>query len=89
MSSPPQDLSIIVPVFNEQGRLPKALEQIGAYLTRRPCRAEVIVVDDGSTDDTPRLVQSYRPLFPCLRVVSNGRNRGKGFSVRHGMLDAQ
>lgn len=89
MSSPPQDLSIIIPAFNEQGRLPKALEQIGAYLTRRPFHAEVIVVDDGSTDETPRLVESCRLRFPCLRLVSNARNRGKGFSVRHGILEAR
>ena len=89
MNSPPQDLSIIVPAFNEQGRLPRALEQIGAYLAQRPFRAEVIVVDDGSRDDTPRLVESFQPRVPFLRLISNGRNRGKGFSVRHGVLEAR
>ena len=85
----PQDLSIIIPAFNEERRLPQALEQIGAYLAERPFLAEVIVVDDGSSDGTTGVVESYQPRFPCLRLVSNGRNQGKGFSVRHGMLEAR
>jgi dolichyl-phosphate beta-glucosyltransferase len=89
MNSLPQDLSIIVPAFNEERRLPQALEQIGAYLAERPFLAEVIVVDDGSSDGTAGVVESYQPRFPCLRLVSNGRNQGKGFSVRHGMLEAR
>jgi dolichyl-phosphate beta-glucosyltransferase len=83
------DLSIIIPAYNEERRLPKTLEQIGAYLHARPQRAEIIVVDDGSSDATASLVMGYREKYPGLRLVSNGRNRGKGFSVRHGTLEAR
>ncbi len=62
----PLELSIVVPAFNEEQRLPKTLQSIRAYLKSRSLQAEVLVVDDGS----------------------NGRNHGKGFSVRHGMLEA-
>ena len=88
MNSPPLDLSIIIPAFNEERRLPKTIDNIGAYLNARPVRAEIIVVDDGSTDGTRKLLEDYQKHFPGLRIVSNERNRGKGFSVRHGMLEA-
>ena len=89
MNSPPLDLSIVIPAFNEERRLPKAIEQIGSYLGARPLQAEILVVDDGSSDATPKLIESYRAKYPALRLISNGRNRGKGFSVRHGMLEAR
>ena len=60
-----------------------------AYLQARRLEAEVIVVDDGSEDGTAALVEAWRAEFPGLRLVANGRNRGKGYSVRHGMLEAR
>lgn len=89
MNSPPLDLSIIIPAFNEERRLPKAIEQIGSYLSARPLQAEILVVDDGSSDATPKLIESYLGKYPGLRLITNDRNRGKGFSVRHGMLEAR
>jgi glycosyltransferase involved in cell wall biosynthesis len=83
------ELSIIIPAFNEEQRLPKTLKHICHYLRCRNIRAEVLVVDDGSTDDTAKLVSASKSGFSELRLVSNGRNRGKGFSVRHGMLEAR
>ena len=85
----PPELSIIIPAFNEERRLPKTLERIHAYLAARNLRGEIVVVDDGSTDGTVPLIERARQLYPELRLVSNGQNRGKGFSVRHGMLDAR
>ncbi len=82
-------LSIVIPAFNEQQRLPKTLQSICAYLKSRSMPAEVLVVDDGSTDATAKVVELSRTGFPELRLISNGRNRGKGFSVRHGMLEAR
>jgi dolichyl-phosphate beta-glucosyltransferase len=85
----PLELSIIIPAFNEELRLPKTLERIHAYLQGCESRAEVIVVDDGSTDGTVQLVEGIRQRYPEVRLISNGRNHGKGYSVRHGMLDAR
>jgi glycosyltransferase involved in cell wall biosynthesis len=89
MNSQQFDLSIIIPAFNEEDRLPKTLDRVVAYLHTKPDRAEVIVVDDGSTDATARVVRDYGKKYVALRLVSNGGNKGKGFSVRHGMLEAR
>jgi dolichyl-phosphate beta-glucosyltransferase len=89
MNSPQLDLSIVIPAFNEQQRLPRALDRILTYLNAHSQGSEILVVDDGSTDDTAKIVQSYSEKYPCLRLVSNGHNRGKGFSVRHGVLEAR
>jgi len=86
------DFSIIIPAFNEQARLPRALAAIRDFLAHEqigPGNVEILVVDDGSTDATIRVAQEMIKDLPSLRVVSNGRNRGKGFSVRHGMLEAR
>ena len=88
MTLPPPELSIIIPAFNEEPRLPKTLESIHVYLMARGLRTEVIVVDDGSTDATAKLVEELRRQYPELRLLSNGHNRGKGFAVRRGMLEA-
>ncbi|HZR67407.1 MAG TPA: dolichyl-phosphate beta-glucosyltransferase [Terriglobales bacterium] len=83
------DLSIIIPAYNEEKRLPKTIASIRTYLSLRRYPSEVLVVDDGSSDNTAKIVQEARNSFPQLRLLSNGRNRGKGFSVRHGMLEAR
>ncbi len=89
MNSPTLDLSIVIPAYNEARRLPKTLDSVFAYLQARPCQAEIIIVDDGSSDPTPEIVRAYSKEHPELRLVSNPGNRGKGFSVRHGMLEAR
>jgi glycosyltransferase involved in cell wall biosynthesis len=86
--SPPPDLSIIIPSFNEELRLPSSLERIADYIRKRRPNTEVIVVDDGSTDKTAVVAEAYKENIPSLRVLSNGMNRGKGFSVRRGSLEA-
>ena len=89
MNPQPLDLSIIIPAFNEELRLPRTLDAVIAYVHRHPERAEIIVVDDGSSDGTAALVNAYAEKNPELRLVPNGTNRGKGYSVRHGMLEAR
>jgi glycosyltransferase involved in cell wall biosynthesis len=89
VNSRPLDLSIIIPAYNEELRLPKTLERVHAYLVARAQSAEVVVIDDGSTDATAKLVIHAHEEYPELRLISNGCNRGKGFSVRHGMLEAR
>ena len=83
------DISIVIPAFNEERRLPPTLERIREYLALRHWSAEVIVVDDGSSDGTARVVDEWKAQFPCLLLLQNGRNRGKGYSVKQGMLAAR
>lgn len=68
--------------------MPLTLERVARYVNGRRPDTEVIVVDDGSSDGTIRVAESYRPQFRNFKVLSNGVNRGKGFSVRHGFLEA-
>ena len=79
----------MIPAFNEEKRLPKTLQDISRYLKARQLKAEILVVDDGSNDNTARVVENARGGFPQLRLLSNGHNCGKGYSVRHGMIEAQ
>ena len=89
MGSAVPHLSIIIPSYNEELRLPATLERIAAYLSTYAREAEVLVVDDGSEDGTAAVAESYRSKILTLRVISNGVNRGKGYSVRHGMQEAR
>jgi glycosyltransferase involved in cell wall biosynthesis len=87
-------LSIVVPAYNEKARLPRTLAHIADYLegSRPQARrgiTEVLVVDDGSTDGTARVVEAFARLHPNVRLLRNPGNRGKGYSVRHGMLEAR
>lgn len=82
-------LTIIVPAYNEELRLPPSLELIAAYIQKSGRETEVLVVDDGSKDKTAAVADSFRARIPLLRVVPNGENRGKGYSVRHGMREAR
>jgi len=81
--------SIIIPAYNEAARLGSTLEAVLSYVSRNGWDSEVIVVDDGSRDQTRDLVRSYFQGHPQLRLLENGQNRGKGYSVRHGMQEAR
>jgi glycosyltransferase involved in cell wall biosynthesis len=89
VSEPEVALSIVIPAYNEEGRLPPTLEKIAAWVRAKNLTAEVLVVDDGSTDGTARVTEEAAARLPWLRLLSNGRNYGKGYSVRHGMLEAR
>jgi dolichyl-phosphate beta-glucosyltransferase len=82
-------LTIVVPAYNEELRLPPSLELIAKYIQKSGRDTEVLVVDDGSKDKTAVVAQVFREQIPLLRVVPNGENRGKGYSVRHGMQEAR
>ena len=82
-------LSIIVPSFNEEVRLPASLDLIAAYVSSQNRSTEVLVVDDGSNDRTAEVAASFTERIANLRVLKNGENRGKGYSVRHGMQEAR
>lgn len=78
-------LSVVIPCFNEEGRLGRTLERIRDHLDRGHAHYEIIVVDDGSTDRTREVALT----FPPVRITPIRSNRGKGFSVREGMLLAR
>jgi len=82
------ELSIIIPAYNEEARLPGTLARIAAYLETSDRKTEVLVVDDGSQDKTALVAERFKSKIPSLKLVSNGRNRGKGYSVRHGIHEA-
>ncbi|MBI1950107.1 MAG: glycosyltransferase family 2 protein [Acidobacteria bacterium] len=86
-------LSIVIPAFNEAFRIRASLAAAADYLARAGTAGELLVVDDGSADETAALVEAFAasraPGAPAVRLLKNGRNRGKGYSVKHGVLLAE
>jgi dolichyl-phosphate beta-glucosyltransferase len=80
--------SIVIPAFNEGARISGALESVIGCVRERGWSAEVVVVDDGSRDGTADLVRSFAAKAPEVRLLQNPGNRGKGYSVRHGILQS-
>ncbi|MBV9073967.1 MAG: glycosyltransferase family 2 protein [Acidobacteria bacterium] len=78
-------LSIVIPAFNEERRLEASLQKLDAFIHSENLNAEIIVVDDGSTDATARLVMRFIQDKPYLRLLQNHINRGKGYSLRRGV----
>jgi glycosyltransferase involved in cell wall biosynthesis len=81
--------SIILPAFNESARIGPSLEKALAFVRQQRWRVEIIVVNDGSRDDTADVVRSFMRQAPELRLLENPGNHGKGYSVRNGMLNAR
>jgi len=95
-------LSVIIPAYNEERRLPKTLEEIDKYLRLQPTRHpptfggplqsydyEILVVNDGSKDNTLEVAKTLIPKIKNLKVTGYEKNQGKGFAVRFGMLTAE
>src|SRR5271156_2082508 len=81
-------LSIVIPAYNESARIEHALDRVLSCVAEQGWDAEVLVVDDGSTDDTAVIVQRWMTKHPRLHLVKNPGNKGKGYSVRNGLLQA-
>jgi dolichyl-phosphate beta-glucosyltransferase len=81
-------ISIVIPAYNESARIGKALDEVLRCVHTRDWHAEILVVNDGSTDGTAAVVQQFAQLHPEVRLLNNPENRGKGYSVRHGVLQA-
>jgi glycosyltransferase involved in cell wall biosynthesis len=81
-------LSIVIPAYNEAARIVGTLERVLSCVEKQGWDAEVLVIDDGSQDATPEIVKAWMEQYPRLHLVQNVGNRGKGFSVRNGLLQA-
>ena len=81
-------LSIVIPAFNESARIEDALERVMSCVAERRWDAEVVVVDDGSKDNTAEIVHQWMVRYPRLHLVQNPGTKGKGYSVRNGLLQA-
>jgi dolichyl-phosphate beta-glucosyltransferase len=82
-------LSVVIPAYNEALRIGKTLDRIDEYLKGYGPSYEIIVVDDGSNDETSRIVRKAAEKHPAIVLVQNGRNRGKGYSVKQGVLSSR
>jgi glycosyltransferase involved in cell wall biosynthesis len=81
-------LSIVIPAYNESARIEQTLERVMACVDGQGWDAEVLVVDDGSTDRTVEIIHAWMERYPRLHLIQNEGNRGKGYSVRNGLLQA-
>ena len=84
-------VSIVMPAYNEEARLPAGLDRVTAFLAEQPFAGEIVIADDGSRDRTPEIVRERMAALPAgvsMRLVQHERNRGKGAAIRTGVLAA-
>ena len=81
--------SVVIPAYNESQRITASLDKVLAYIAQQGWTAEVIVVNDGSRDHTADIVRGYMRQHPIVRLLENPGNKGKGYSVRHGMMEGR
>ncbi len=81
--------SFVIPAYNESARIRPTLDEILRHVQEKNWDAEIVVVSDGSSDDTPQIVREYSKVHPHVVLVENPGNRGKGHSVRNGMMHAR
>lgn len=82
-------LSVIIPAYNEKKHIKSTTESVHRYLSGKNIEHEIVVVTDGSTDNSDEIVRSMIPAIPTLQLISYPKNRGKGYAVRQGMLKAK
>ncbi len=87
-SHPSLQWSVVIPAYNEAQRLPAYLEEVARYFKGRGQPHEILVVDDGSEDDTAAVAEAAAATYPAIRVLRSAVNEGKGGAVRRGMLAA-
>lgn len=78
-------LSVVIPAYNEEKRIGPTLESIDTFLSNKPYKYEIIVVDDGSTDNTVATVGNHRHYIKNIKLIESDRNHGKGYAVHTGM----
>lgn len=82
-------LSVIIPAYNEASRISATLLNIDKYLSKQKYSYEILVISDGSTDNTVQVVRKTQQLVRNLQIIDNKENHGKGYVVKQGMLDAK
>src|SRR3989344_7416077 len=82
-------VSVIIPAYNEEKRVERTLLSVHEYLSRQSYDYEIIVVSDGSKDNTISIVSNLKSQISNLKIIDNKENHGKGWAVRRGMLEAQ
>ncbi len=82
-------LSVIIPAYNEAERLPLTLIDVDKHLSEQEYSYEIIVIDDGSSDNTTEIVERFIPMIKNLKILDNKENQGKGAAVKQGMLIAK
>jgi len=82
-------LSVVVPAYNEERRIGKTLRSIDEYLKKQDYLYEILVVSDGSKDNTVKVVEDLIPEIKNLKIIANKENRGKGFVTRQGIMEAR
>src|SRR3989344_20270 len=82
-------LSIIIPAYNEEKRLPKTLIEIDKYLFEKPYEYEILVINNASTDKTSEIVKGLEPKIKGLKLIDGSFGKGKGYAVHKGMLVAR
>lgn len=87
--SPPPRLSVVIPAYNEASRIERTLQRVVEYLDARGEPYEILVVSDGSSDDTEPIVQRFAENTPQVHLLGYQPNRGKGYAVRYGILRAR
>ena len=86
----PPELSIIIPAYNEEALITSTLDGLEAFLSARPETYELIVVDDGSQDQTSRCIREWQEKKRVnLHLLTNETNMGKGFSIRRGVMESR
>ena len=83
------DISVIIPAYKEGERIGRTLLEIRDYFLHSEKSYEIVVVVDGSPDNTAEIAQNYAEQIPQLRVINNLKNHGKGYVVRQGLLSAR
>lgn len=82
-------LSLVIPAYNEEKKIASDLDAVYHYLKKQPYKHEVLVVDDGSLDKTHEIVKSFEQKYKTLRCIRYNQNRGKGYAVKTGVLQAK
>ncbi len=82
-------LSVIIPTYNEEKRLPFTLVDVDRQLKAADYSYEIIVVDNGSSDSTPKIMETFAKIIPSVRLIEGVRGKGKGYAVKLGMLSAR